>query len=464
MRFWIGLDNFAKIERAKVCVSNYTVLVGQNNSGKTFLMQLVQGVSSKLSSLFREDVFSVLTGEEHKDHIKYTISRENIDRIIEYLNGRLDEEKEVIVRDIFKKNIAIERLYIDISFEENVSYEICCLKNGTGIRGFLDESFASKKDRFIELFEKWPEESERCILSKINLENGRKKTQFIHAGFSDGKSENRSALYTLKSLFEEKSLFLPASRTGLLLLYREFFANQTDDRFFKIQDDRVVEVEENSIGLTEPVYEFLRFLQTYTENDELRTKYENDLDFFEKKLIEGHISVNKQGVFSYNAVGAQEGVPMYLASSMINEIAPIVLAVTSDRQYRKLIIDEIESSLHPEKQLELVRFLNRLSNDGIKLMISTHSETFALRLNNLFILSKYIEKTQDEEKLSIFGLEKEDLIDTDKLFVYEFTIQPNGKSIVKEIQANDDTGYLFELFVNSTMKLYSEALGVGEIQ
>lgn len=65
---------------------------------------------------------------------------------------------------------------------------------------------------------------------------------------------------------------------------------------------------------------------------------------------------------------------MYMASSMVNEIAPIVLALTDSRAYGRLIIDEIEASLHPQKQLELVRFLNRLSNKGIQLILSTHSD------------------------------------------------------------------------------------------
>ena len=49
MDFWLGVKNFAKIESAKVNIDNYTLLVGQNNSGKTFLMQLIQGVSEKRS-------------------------------------------------------------------------------------------------------------------------------------------------------------------------------------------------------------------------------------------------------------------------------------------------------------------------------------------------------------------------------------------------------------------------------
>ena len=47
MHLWIGVENFAKIESARVCVNKYTLFVGPNNSGKTFLMQLVHGLSGR---------------------------------------------------------------------------------------------------------------------------------------------------------------------------------------------------------------------------------------------------------------------------------------------------------------------------------------------------------------------------------------------------------------------------------
>jgi predicted ATPase len=74
-----------------------------------------------------------------------------------------------------------------------------------------------------------------------------------------------------------------------------------------------------------------------------------------------------------------------LVSSMINEVAPLALAISSTRRYNCLIIDEVEASLHPQKQLELVRFLNRLNNKNMSLIVSTHSDTFVSKANNLYL-------------------------------------------------------------------------------
>ena len=128
-----------------------------------------------------------------------------------------------------------------------------------------------------------------------------------------------------------------------------------------------------------------------------------------------------------------------------------------------MIIDEAEASLHPQKQLELVRFFNRLNNKGMSLIVSTHSDTFVSKLNNLYILSHQVKKN-GEDILEQFNLEKQDLIEPERLFVYEFVNQPNGKSIVKEMKGNSKTGYQFDLFTDSAVHLYEEATKLGEIE
>ena len=126
-----------------------------------------------------------------------------------------------------------------------------------------------------------------------------------------------------------------------------------------------------------------------------------------------------------------------------------------------MIIDEVEASLHPQKQLELVRFFNRLNNKGMQLMISTHSDTFVSKLNNLYILSERV-KANGEDILKKFNLEKADLTDTTNLFVFEFRNLENGKSVVNEIKPDKKMGYQFDLFTESAMQLYDEAVKIGE--
>lgn len=462
MHIWLGVENFAKMESARVCINQYTLLVGHNNSGKTFLMQLIQGLSGKLVDLLDEEQLDILCVERVPQYSKFVVSSENISQVAEFINKKLSLEKENIVKEIFGKEIPIERLYVDISMEDNVTYEI-----------FISESsqenieYLKKKQGFGFLETLFPQMANNRTMKfyVVNRkENGCTNVDFQSLFLTGSKTRISLLSRALSSVLESKSLFLPASRTGLLLLYRDFFANKADDTIsYRIQNEKIVEGKERRGGLTRPVYEFLRFLQTYSEDESLTEMNQEDLLFFERNLIEGQINVNEQGVISYHSDFGDNSIPMYLASSMINEIAPLALAITDQHYYERLVIDEIEASLHPQKQMELVRFLNRLYNHGMKLIISTHSDTFVSKLNNLYLLSQKAILAQGNITEQI-GLEEEDLIDGEKLFVYEFINQPNGKSIVKEIKGNRDTGYQFDLFTGSAMQLYDEALKIGEIQ
>lgn len=471
MLIFLGVENFAKIEKAKVCINSYTILVGPNSSGKTYLMQLVQGVNERLVSLVDEEGKKILgcgkntpsnfAAGTNEGCTQYILSQDNILPFTEYLNGKLDEKKEQIVKEVFGREVPVGKLYVEIVLEEEESYQIILfdkIKNIMGKQDFID-SYVWKTFRSIERFANEVYVGEILIKYSTTGKNG----EVISFGMSFGNRNIKRYKLPLRYVLEYRSLFFPASRTGIMLLFREFFANKADELFsYRINGNKAI-VNEHYGDLTQPTYQYLRFLQTYSKRRGGVQDYEEEIEFFEEKLIEGHITANKQNGFSFDSKTDHVSVPMYMASSMVNEIAPFVLALSSADMYNGFIIDEIEASLHPQKQLELVRFLNRLSNRGIKLILSTHSDTFASKVNNLYILSNYFKQNKGKGILEKMGLEKEDLMSPDKLFVYEFVNQPNGKSIVKEIPGDSKAGFQFDLFTDSAMHLYNEALEIGEI-
>jgi len=111
----------------------------------------------------------------------------------------------------------------------------------------------------------------------------------------------------------------------------------------------------------------------------------------------------------------------------------------------------------------MVRFLNRLRNNGAEFIISTHSDTFVNRLNNIVLISKYIKRTGEKNVLHELEIEEQDLIDDGDLFVYEFVVKENGKSVVVEKNCDSKYGYQFDLFTSAALEVYNEAFKVGEI-
>ena len=458
MRIYMGVENFAKIESAEICINQYTLLVGPNNSGKTFLMQLAEGINEKMETIIHENDLQFLKEEQDSNCNIYTLTQDSLDTLTERINLRLDRIKESIIIDTLGQNIPVDRIYLRIEVDPDEKYQIIQYFEGMEVgtkhpdNDFLKNIFKVPKDRHVIILKKMQE-----------------KEKIIWALVGNKSSSNYYIEEALLHLLTCKSLFMPASRTGLMLLYREFFAHKTDDSVSVQFIDGVAEEQQPRIlGLTKPVYKFLRFLQTVTPPDLNSSKLveylKNDLHFYENNIIEGHISINEQGNMVYSVKDNKINVPMYLASSMINEIAPLYLSITSSRdRFRRLIIDEIESSLHPEKQMELVRFLNRLYNLKFEFIISTHSDTFVSKLNNLCLMAEYTKRNGDKAALKKLHLEESDLVCADNLCVYEFVNKENGKSMVREVPFNDKLGYQFDLFTDSALKLYNEATQIQEI-
>lgn len=93
-------------------MDNYTVLVGQNNSGKTLLVQLVYGVSEKIGNLFDNDITNIVLKKGSNGIRNYIISKDNIldilykieeSRIVPFEEIHDSGTKEVINLDYFLK-------------------------------------------------------------------------------------------------------------------------------------------------------------------------------------------------------------------------------------------------------------------------------------------------------------------------------------------------------------------------
>ena len=351
------------------------------------------------------------------------LTTSNIDILNKGINANLQKRKVEIMKEIFGKEIPTEKIYMQIVLEENEIYTF-------EILSLAQENIPSYMEAILQ-------KAPFNVFSKIiQKDTGKGRISILYRGKQYEK---------------------------IMLLYRDFFANRTDrDMVLSFSKEGKVEQTEKQSDLTKPVYEFLRFLLMYSEDEDKKEHYKEELQFFEEHVIEGHINAEKHGILSYTSKAQKDSrIPMYLASSMINEVAPIILAITSKNYFKRLIIDEVEASLHPQKQLELVRFFNRLNNKGMQLMISTHSDTFVSKLNNLYILSERV-KANGEDILKKFNLEKADLTDTTNLFVFEFRNLENGKSVVNEIKPDKKMGYQFDLFTESAMQLYDEAVKIGE--
>ena len=83
------------------------------------------------------------------------------------------------------------------------------------------------------------------------------------------------------------------------------------------------------------------------------------------------------------------------------------------------MIDEPELNLHPKNQRLVARLLARLSNLGVKIFLTTHSDYIVKELNTLIMLHRqepHIRRIQEEE-----GYISDEVLDPAKVRVYVAT-------------------------------------------
>ena len=118
----------------------------------------------------------------------------------------------------------------------------------------------------------------------------------------------------------------------------------------------------------------------------------------ETALLGGSVEVESAEVthyprFTYRPDGWKDDLPLMNASSMVSELAPVVLYLRHVIEPRDvLIVEEPESHLHPSMQVEFTRQLAALVQAGVRVLITTHSEWVLEELANIVQRSKLSEK------------------------------------------------------------------------
>lgn len=109
-------------------------------------------------------------------------------------------------------------------------------------------------------------------------------------------------------------------------------------------------------------------------------------DKLEDLILGGKIQIGENGELAY--IHNQEtSLRINLAASMVKSLASLVVYLRHQAAKGDLlIIDEPELNLHPESQRKVARFLCELTNAGLDILISTHSDYIVREVNNAILL------------------------------------------------------------------------------
>ena len=123
----------------------------------------------------------------------------------------------------------------------------------------------------------------------------------------------------------------------------------------------------------------------------------------EEAILDGSVGVERSATinyprFTYRPAGWKSGLPLMNASSMVSELAPVVLYLRHMVEPGQvLIVEEPESHLHPAMQVKFTRQLAALVNAGFRVLVTTHSEWLLEELANIVRRSN-LPKTRETKR------------------------------------------------------------------
>ena len=254
--------------------------------------------------------------------------------------------------------------------------------------------------------------------------------------------------------------YLPAVRGGIMQSHR-IIASALVGRSTRVGFERIPQIPTFSGS----VADFMQLLILY---DEGRTasrrtasrqiaKLAKDL---EREALSGDILITRSTTggypeFAYRPQGTKQNIRLNRASSMVSELAPVVLFM---RRIVKpgdtLIIEEPEAHLHPAAQTQMAKTLAALVRAGVRVVATTHSDWLLQEMANL-VREGELRKAQGE------GSEPDassPWLDPQEVGVWLFKDNQDGDgATVQEIPFDRVDGLEPEDYANVAETLYNDS-------
>lgn len=422
------VENFGPIQRGEIDLNKrFYVFVGYNNSGKSYLSQLLWSVlrfefSSKMEIF--EDLF------EEKDLEKDTFDLIENQHLVQKILDKYAEmlKNEIVPRhfNLSPKDVLFENFQIKFQINES---ELKSLKLSNNL--YLDS------EEGIGTFLNTSKEKDSPLLQFSS-----------NASDATAYKKKYTGYFILNLLFfhERKVTFLPANRAFFPSFYKYIFRLEREDKE-NIQSEmsKLLGAGYKNEDLTNALASVLEsFKNPYTEAtgnlfdnlynlnfSEKENTFHQDFITALKDILGGDIVIKKmEGLgmteFFLKLHSKEIELPMYLASSSVNQLTCLYLFFKywAAENNNFLLIDEPEENLHPANQIKLTNLLLKFSSQNRnRVLITTHSPLITDVINNylylFFLRSKGIEIGEDLDSFSELNQEIE--MHIADLGVYFFT-------------------------------------------
>jgi len=472
----IKVKDFGPIARGEIVLRPLTVFVGPNSSGKSFLASLVYALSRAaapyfghqgdrfLSRRFVPDILDYFEGDYRHNELAanwYKKTLENkkhskdktrvpfsafpawlqkrygwmIKRHSEFFPGAIEREVQrcfgTEISDLVRKTHR-GNFSIDISCGNPLLWSLSLRSSGDQLR--------HKKLVF------------RSTLKHQHVLLRRRRTSLYEPSYFIDQYLTRDVLASVHGGLGLPAYYFPAARSGLLQSHKllaSFFVREAP-----LVGIRKLDLPQLSGVITDFIGNLLN----------LRARKSGPLKsvalFLEQNALLGDVSI-EVSKSEYPEIVFRDSrdarFALYRTSSMISEIAPLILLLKhSVEPGDLLIIEEPESHLHPATQRYLARAICQMVRAGSRIILTTHSDYLLGEINNFIKISNLSPSARRRKHI----LENE-YIRPDEVSAYLFRLDyRHSGTIPMPLSVTTDDGISEEEFSKVAEALYERSLAL----
>lgn len=461
----IKIKNFGPIKEANIDISPLTIFVGPNSSGKSYSACLIHSLLNPFSGKFEdiEDSISI-------DSLKYILNNNNeiFDeynyKFIDYLNEDPDFSSNPfkLSVDEFDKLFyeGIGKFYLK-TIESNLKNNF--FNNINKLNNIINSSFSVEFNGISLINDNGKLLLDNFFLETIegsqnDLDN---KGDMVLSISRDDEFVSIILNPIYLNLSKLDNRYVPGIIYGIIS--QAFISNLVENSYYIPASSYTISNHLNSV-LSHEINGNVNSSKLDKELMSLLLNNETPDEGFYKDIA---IELSKEilgGVLQFNNV--DEGIKFIdeengiefdfkSLSSSVKELTSFIkylFDLSNEDDF--LIIEEPENHLHPENQRILVKYLVKLINNGLNIILTTHSDYILEQFNNFIRLGKV-----NEDKLSELGYSNENVLDYEDVKIYNFKKESDYLYVPKEVDVNE-TGFIDENFSEVTDELYNESVDI----
>jgi energy-coupling factor transporter ATP-binding protein EcfA2 len=389
----LTVKNLGPIKKGTIDLNKrLIILTGPNNTGKSYLTYLIHGIS------------------QYRELAGIRVARSKIVSLVESLSAiakQLEEGKDIDLVELANQNVGHLSQIVTSCVQDNLTKIFASKVFNTSIEldivkfNYNTEPDAVRKLRVIE-------DVLYTITTDGSIDNTLQDEAFKQYDTISTLANRIAYLFISYGVDQEtceRTFFFPAERTAINLFAKHITSTKAEIKD-ELDSDVIIGMSDEELGRrlraqvkNAPKYpyairDYINFVNNFKRQEE-EGPFAKVASRIETLLTGGQIHIDDLDQLSFTPKNSPTPLELHLSSSLVKSLSYLIIYLRHEAKLGdQIIIDEPELNLHPDLQVALARIIAEMVNNGLKVIISTHSDYLIKELNNLILLDK-LPKSED---------------------------------------------------------------------